>query len=236
MDKQTPKAYTGPRAEPSLPLLGKEKSKMSARPTKAILLIGPTGSGKSPLGEYLEGVGAGSGRIAHFDFGEQLRQAAASPVSYPLLSDADILTIRGSLETGLLLENHQFHIAENILRSFIQQRGLRDGDFVLLNGLPRHEGQAERLESIITVEQVISLECSEAVVYERIRANSGGDRTDREDDDRPAVAAKLQIFKERTEPLLDLYSRRKVPVVQVLVDIRTQPDELVGNLDFVFIT
>lgn len=224
------------RGEPFLPLLGKETQKMSARPTQSILLIGPTGSGKSPLGEHLERTGVGGGRIAHFDFGEQLRQAAASPLAFPLLSDADILTIRGSLETGLLLENHQFHIAENILRSFVQQRELGEGDFILLNGLPRHEGQAERVESIASVVLVVSLECSEPVVLERIRSNSGGDRTEREDDGRAAVAAKLEIFKERTAPILDWYDRRGVPVLRVPVDVHTQPVELMGRLDFSFLT
>ena len=43
---------------------------------KAILLLGPTGSGKSPLGDELEANGLNGRRCLHFDFGRRLRRAA----------------------------------------------------------------------------------------------------------------------------------------------------------------
>ncbi len=43
---------------------------------KAILLLGPTGSGKTPLGQALEKKGLAGRRCVHFDFGANLREIA----------------------------------------------------------------------------------------------------------------------------------------------------------------
>ncbi|MCX7427258.1 MAG: hypothetical protein NTW96_16720 [Planctomycetia bacterium] len=40
----------------------------------AMLLLGPTGSGKTPLGDLLERRGLGGRRCVHFDFGAHLRR------------------------------------------------------------------------------------------------------------------------------------------------------------------
>ena len=40
----------------------------------AILLLGPTGSGKTPLGELMERRGFGGRRCRHFDLGDRLRR------------------------------------------------------------------------------------------------------------------------------------------------------------------
>jgi hypothetical protein len=40
---------------------------------KAILPLGPTGSGKTPLGDYLEERGLFGRRCVHFDFGEKFK-------------------------------------------------------------------------------------------------------------------------------------------------------------------
>ena len=42
----------------------------------ALLLIGPTGSGKTPLGELLERSGLWGRPCRHFDFGERMRRIA----------------------------------------------------------------------------------------------------------------------------------------------------------------
>ena len=43
---------------------------------QAVVLLGPTGSGKTPLGEWLEAKGLGGRRCHHFDFGTRLRRVA----------------------------------------------------------------------------------------------------------------------------------------------------------------
>jgi adenylate kinase family enzyme len=44
---------------------------------KAILLLGPTGSGKTPLGQVLEERGLWGHTCMHFDFGANLREIVA---------------------------------------------------------------------------------------------------------------------------------------------------------------
>jgi adenylate kinase family enzyme len=83
--------------------------------------------------------------------------------------------------------------------------------------LPRHRNQAEDLTGLVAVEGVVTLEADAAVVSERIRRDSGGDRAGRGDDSLDAVAGRLATFRERTVPLLDLYRERGVPVRSIAV-------------------
>ncbi len=98
---------------------------------RAILLIGPTGSGKTPLGELLEGKGLFGSRCFHFDFGKNLREIALKDKPIGSLTRADIDLIRYLVESRALLEDEQFHIAEKILGGVMLETaewpgGLRD--------------------------------------------------------------------------------------------------------------
>ena len=184
--------------------------------THAILLVGPTGSGKTPLGELLEHKGLWGRRCRHFDFGEQMRSivAAARPPEY--LGDDDVQFLQEVLTTGALLEDEHFTIAEKILRAFVDEREAGEA-VVVLNGLPRHVGQAEGVESIVPVRAVVELACTPQAVLRRIRADMGGDRAGRSDDDEVSVRRKLATFAERTSPLLDYYRARGVRIETVRV-------------------
>ncbi|MGA2258817.1 MAG: hypothetical protein ABSG53_29470, partial [Thermoguttaceae bacterium] len=60
--------------------------------------------------------------------------------------------------------------------------------WIVLNGLPRHLGQAQAMEGIIDVRMVVHLACSaHAVVAERSGRSVGGDRSQREDDAPEAI-------------------------------------------------
>ncbi|MDW7761659.1 MAG: hypothetical protein SCM96_13625 [Acidobacteriota bacterium] len=45
----------------------------------AVLILGPTGSGKTPLGRELETRGHAGRRCRHFDFGAEMRALAGGP-------------------------------------------------------------------------------------------------------------------------------------------------------------
>lgn len=152
-----------------------------------------------------------------------MRKAAGGGSESGLLAE-DLEVIRESLRTGAVLEDGQFQIAEKILRHFVG--GLGAGDHVLLNGLPRHVGQAKDVDGILGVEGVISLECSAEVVRERIRRNSGGDRTGRVDDDLAAVERKLEVYASRTLPLIEHYRLLGVAVHVVGVGVETSAGEV----------
>jgi len=196
----------------------------------AILLLGPTGSGKTPLGEFLERHGIWGRRCAHFDFGQHLRLIASGQIQVPELTAAELRVIRESLGSGEVLEDEQFPIAAKSLRWFVAARGLAANDLVILNGLPRHVGQARDLDGITSILAVVNLKCSAETVYERIRLNSGGDRTDRCDDSVAQITWKLEQFAQRTLPLIEHYQRSNLPIIPVSVTVRTSAPEIHEHL------
>ena len=196
----------------------------------ATLLIGSTGSGKTPVGDCLEKNGLWGRRCIHFDFGANLRAIVQGGANASALSEEDLAVIRQSLETGRLLEDKDFRIAAKILREFVLQRAAGACD-VVLNGLPRHVGQAKGIEEIVEVSLVVALECPIDVVLKRIRSNVGGDREVRIDDDPAAIESKLSVFRERTLPLLDHYRTRGVRIVTVAVNADTTPEDVIRRME-----
>ncbi|MFP3976147.1 MAG: nucleoside monophosphate kinase [Dehalococcoidia bacterium] len=193
---------------------------------KAILLLGPTGSGKTPLGNLLEQKGLLGYRCAHFDFGENLRQTAESSKPPPFVTEQEMRIIRHSLQTGSLLRDEDFHIACHILEAFIEEKEVKDDDILVMNGLPRHIGQAKDIDAVLSIKLVVYLECTAEVVHQRIQFNSGGDRTDRVDDSRAEIERKLQLFHDRTIPLLDHYRAQGSRVEKIDVAVETTPEEI----------
>ena len=183
----------------------------------AIVLLGPTGAGKTPLGQMFEQQGWEDCRCVHFDFGENLRAIVQGGLPGPFVSSQDIQFLGGVLEQGVLLEDKDFPLAERILRGFLSQRQADFRTYVVLNGLPRHSGQASALEELVAVRIVICLECTAETVVRRIQENPGGDRVGRNDDQLSAVTKKLEIYQQRTAPLVDWYRQRGARIVRVPV-------------------
>lgn len=189
------------------------------------MLLGPTGSGKTPLGEMIEQRGLWGARCLHFDFGANLRDVVGRNRPDRQISREDIEFLREILRSGALLEDEQFPVAERILRWFLARRRTDAETWIVLNGLPRHPGQARAIDAILDVRWVVYLECSSETVLQRIRTNAGGDRTGRVDDDLEAVRNKLAIFKDRTATLLEHYARRGVRIKSVEVAPEMTPEQ-----------
>ncbi len=199
---------------------------MDVRLQPSWLLVGPTGAGKTPLGRLIEERGLAGLRCFHFDFGAELRAVAASPESAPGLQGGEVQGVQRSIATGALLEDHEFPIALNVLRAFLRARGVGEHDRLVLNGLPRHIGQARMMEDVLRVETVVSLEATPEAVRERILLNAGGDREGRPDDELRAIKQKLVIFRMRTLPLVEYYENREVPVFKIPVGGRTTAQDM----------
>jgi len=183
----------------------------------AILLLGPTGSGKTPLGERIASDGLWGRRWAHFDFGAQMRRVVAQRRPDGVLSAADLDVLAEVLRSGVLLEDHQFPLAQRIFTSFLAACGVGLNAWIVLNGLPRHVGQAQAMASWVTLRAVVELACRPEVIAARIGDNVGGDRTGRVDDRPDDIRRKLEIYAQRTAPLIDYYQQRGVPLVRLEV-------------------
>jgi adenylate kinase family enzyme len=195
-----------------------------------MVLLGPTASGKTPLGDFLEEHGLWGRRCAHFDFGARLRHAAAGDDGLAFLSCDDLVVIRDVLGRGALLEDDQFSIAQKILRQFLSERQVDEQTLVVLNGLPRHSGQARALADLVDVKAVVVLDCMPEVVVRRIAMNTGGDRLQRTDDCLEAVRHRLDIYHARTAPLVDYYRRLGIAVMDVVVGLHTQPGDVAAEI------
>lgn len=196
----------------------------------AILLLGPTASGKTPLGRLMERGGVAGRRCRHFDFGGEMRRIVAGDEDAGLTA-AEIAFLDRVLAAGALLDDEHFPVAEQVLRAFLVREGVGGEDVVALNGLPRHVGQAEAVDAIVDVVAVVHLRCSTEVILERLRTDVGGDRAGRLDDDLESVRHKLVLFFERTAPLLSRYRNAGIPIETIDVAATDTPEQVWATLD-----
>jgi adenylate kinase len=201
------------------------------QPMNAILLIGPTGAGKTPLGNLLEARGLWGRRCLHFDFGANLRKGAADEGAGGLLTPEERAFVRETLASGALLEDKDFPLARKVFLEFLARRGAEPDVHVVLNGLPRHAGQAEMMMPLVRMELVVNLACEPEVILERIRANVAGDRTGRTDDTLDDIRRKLLTYTSRTTHLLAYYLTHGVRVVTIGVDAKTTAEEMRKRLE-----
>ena len=198
---------------------------------KSLLLIGPTGSGKTPLGEAAARSGLWNMRCLHFDFGAFLRRAVESRMPQAGLSDMEYAIIDRVLVTGQLLADHEFSIARKILDWFLEGAAPDSKSLVILNGLPRHVGQAAAVDKLVDIRGVLELRCTPQVVSSRIRNNTGDDRSGRRDDFIKDIQNKLNIYGRRTKPLLEYYRRPNNIYFSIDVNEDMSPQEMLDCLE-----
>jgi len=194
-----------------------------------VLLVGPTGSGKTPLGQLMEERGLWGLCCLHFDFGQELRQSIRE--GSHVLSDAERELVARMLRTGALLEDKHFPVALKIFQGFLTSHKADKRTLIILNGLPRHIGQAEHMQEVVRMMAVISLKCTPETVMQRISMDVGGDRAGRLDDSLEELKRKLELFRQRTAPLVDYYRSRHIGIISVEVEPSSNAADMLEKIE-----
>jgi adenylate kinase family enzyme len=203
-----------------------EPAVIASEKTPALLLIGPTGSGKSPLGALLEQ------RMgwAHFDFGHQLRLIARGE-GVGNLTDTERFYVKDLVSKHELFPDDKFHIVEKILVEFLERNNHTPG--IILNGLPRHIGQVQGIGKLLDVKNIAVLECSCADSTKRVAARVKGltnDHAGRTDDTPVAVKKKFALYTEHTAPIIDHFEGIGARVVRVSIEKSASESEIATSI------
>ena len=158
-----------------------------------LLVLGPQGSGK---GTQAKRISAAHG-IPHVSTGDMFRAAVAAGTELgrrvePILVSGDL--VPDDLTVALIRERLSEHDA-------------RDG--FVLDGFPRNLAQAEALDAMLAeigrgLDAVLFFDLSDELAVQRIRGRALDEG--RDDDDSPdAIARRLAIYHEQTEPVVERY-------------------------------
>lgn len=199
-----------------------------------MLLIGHSNSGKSPVGNKIQQRGLKGRKCYHFDFGRTLREIKNRNLDIGF-SKEELEYIKSVMD-GKLLDDEHFHIAGRILNWYLEVNNFNLGaDLLILNGLPRHIGQAKSLDEMgIRVKEIIYLDCSVTTAYRRKLLTERGmgheDRSNREDGAEEIFARKVSSFEEETFPLLDYYKKGDAEVIRVKITVDVDPESIYNQV------
>ncbi len=158
-----------------------------------LILLGPPGAGK---GTQAGRIGARYG-IRQLSTGDMLRAAVAAQTALGA-------RVQQVMAAGALVE-------DRLMAEVVEERLHQDdaGRGFLLDGYPRTLAQAQTLDRILESQRqvlncVLLLEVPEDVLIARAVARQ------RADDREAVVRARLEVYREKTEPLVDHYRRRNL--------------------------
>ena len=154
-----------------------------------ILIVGPQGSGKGTQAKLL----AAERGIAHVATGDMLRAAVAEGGELGR-------RVRPILERGDL-------VPDDLMVELIRERLAREDGFVL-DGFPRTLPQAEALDAMLEeigkpLDAVLLLEVRDEVAMRRLESRAAAEG--RTDDAPEAIANRLRLYHELTEPVVERY-------------------------------
>ena len=156
-----------------------------------LLFLGPPGAGKGTQANlYCEKYG-----LAHLSTGDLLRDEVSSG-SLLGLQAAKIMN-RGDL------------VSDELVLSIVEARLLKITNGWLLDGFPRNLTQADSLKKLLAkieqpLEAVISIKIADEYLINRLLARG------REDDNKEVITNRLAVYRDKTAPLIDLYTSQGI--------------------------
>lgn len=166
-----------------------------------ILLFGPQGSGKSTQAKHL----AEAEGLLYVSTGSILREL------YEAKAPEGIEAASYWLEGNLIPDGMMNKILESYLSSRKPYAGL------VFDGYPRTYAQAKALNEQLHLNNginlVIELRVSDEELYRRLATRASTEK--RADETPDAIKRRLELYKDRTNPLLYYYQEQKIPVVKI---------------------
>ncbi|MCL4126206.1 UNVERIFIED_CONTAM: hypothetical protein GTU68_046738 [Idotea baltica] len=161
-----------------------------------LILLGPPGAGKGTQAQFM----VDQQGIAQLSTGDMLRAAVAAKTAIGL--QAKEIMDRGDLVSD--------EVVVGIVSDRVDEPDCAKG--FILDGFPRTVAQAEALDLMLKekglrLDTVIELAVDEGILLDRIvkraEETEGGPRAD---DNAEALAKRLSVYREQTQPLIDYYS------------------------------
>ena len=207
-----------------------------------IILLGPPGAGKGTQAEVI----SKKLKIPHISTGDILREAIRNDT--PLGKQAKKIMDLGKL------------VSDEIILGIIKERVSKEDCKMgfLFDGFPRTIGQADGLKSLnINIDLVLEISLSDKIIISRMSGRrihlssgrsyhiefnppkvegkddlSGEDLIQREDDKPMTVLARLEVYKNQTNPLIDYYQQaeKKSDLKFIKVNGANSPQEVSNEI------
>ncbi len=154
-----------------------------------LVFLGPPGAGKGTQAILL----CKKQGLLHLSTGDLLR--AEVKASTPLGLEAAEIMNKGEL------------VSDSLVLSIVEKRLSDFNGGWLLDGFPRTLPQAESLEILLKqihqpIDAVVLIELKDEVLIKRLLARG------RSDDDEAVIRHRIQLYKEKTAPLVDHYNKQ----------------------------
>lgn len=194
---------------------------MEVRRVMRIIIFGPPGAGKGTQATHIND----RFKIPHISTGDLLREV-----------------VKNETEIGLLAKSYMNNgalVPDSVMIEMIKERLTNlENDVFMLDGFPRTVAQAEALDETLgevnlKLDIVIFLDVNDEEVVSRIlnRQEIEG----RQDDSKDVVRERLNVYTEKTTPLISYYESkgilRKVDGVGSVDEISQRIDQLLLPLE-----
>ncbi|MCS7120066.1 MAG: adenylate kinase [Nitrososphaerota archaeon] len=204
-----------------------------------IVMLGPPGSGKGTYASRLTGILG----VPHISTGDMVREEISAKTEIGKL-------IKGYSDRGELIPDAiMLKMLEDRLKKPDVERGF------ILDGFPRTLAQAEALEKISRIDLVLNLNVPDWIIIKRLSNRvvcrgcgeiynlltlkpkregvcdkCGGELYQRDDDKPDVIQERLNVYRQKTEPLIRYYAEKGLLRNVYCSSLETPPEVIVEEI------